>query len=46
MLASTEFYDSAKKVYTIDGKSIDSAAMVNLLASWVEKYPICSIEDG
>ena len=25
---------------------IDSAAMVDLLASWVEKYPICSIEDG
>ena len=45
-VASTEFYDSKKKVYTIDGKEIDSAAMVELLAGWVEKYPICSIEDG
>lgn len=44
--ASSEFYDSKKKVYTIDGKEIDSAGMVDLLASWVDKYPICSIEDG
>ncbi len=44
--AATEFYDSKKKVYTIDGKQIDSGGMVDLLASWVEKYPICSIEDG
>jgi enolase len=45
-VASTEFFDSKKKVYTIDGKELDSGAMVDLLASWVEKYPICSIEDG
>ena len=44
--ASSEFYDSGKKVYKIDGKEIDSAGMVDLLSSWVEKYPICSIEDG
>jgi enolase len=45
-VASTEFFDSKKKVYTIDGKELDSGAMVDLLTSWVEKYPICSIEDG
>ena len=44
--ASTEFYDSKTKMYTIDGKSIDSAAMVDLWAEWCAKYPICSIEDG
>jgi enolase len=44
--AATEFYDSAKGVYTIDGKQIDSAGMVDLLAGWVAKHPICSIEDG
>ena len=27
-------------------RRLDSAGMVELLASWVEKYPICSIEDG
>ncbi len=45
-VASTEFYDSKTKMYTIDGKAIDSAAMVELLTSWVNKHPICSIEDG
>ena len=44
--ASTEFYDDKKKVYTIDGKELDSAGMVDLLASWADKHPICSIEDG
>ncbi len=45
-VAATEFYDEKKKLYTIDGRQIDSAGMVELLASWVDKYPICSIEDG
>jgi enolase len=44
--AASEFYDSDKKVYTIDGKQLDSAAMVDFFADWVERYPICSIEDG
>jgi enolase len=45
-VAATEMYDTKTKKYTIDGHEIDSSAMVDLLASWVEKYPICSIEDG
>ncbi len=44
--AATEFYDADKGVYSLDGKQVDSAGMVELLASWVDKYPICSIEDG
>jgi enolase len=44
--ASTEFYDADQGLYTIDGKAIDSAAMVEFLADWVAKYPICSVEDG
>ena len=28
-----------RATYTIDGKEIDSAGMVDLLTSWVEKYP-------
>jgi enolase len=44
--AASEFYDSAKKVYKIDGEELDSAGMVELLSGWVAKYPICSIEDG
>lgn len=45
-VASSELYDGKTKRYTIDGKEIDSAGMVDLLASWVAKYPIVSIEDG
>lgn len=45
-VAATEFYDAKKGVYSIDGKSLDSAGMVDFLADWVERYPICSIEDG
>jgi enolase len=45
-VAATELYDTEKKVYAIDGKEIDSAGMVDFLADWVERYPICSVEDG
>ena len=45
-VAATELYDADKKTYTIDGKSIDAAAMTALLADWVDHYPIVSIEDG
>jgi len=45
-VAATEFYDDKKKLYTIDGKQIDAGGMVDLLAGWADKYPICSIEDG
>ncbi len=44
--AATEFYDSKKKVYKIDGRELNSAEMVEYWANWVENYPICSIEDG
>ena len=45
-VAATELYDEKKKTYTIDGKSIDAAGITALLKSWVDKYPIVSIEDG
>jgi enolase len=45
-VAATELYDAKKGVYKVDGKEIDSAAMVDFLANWAENYPICSIEDG
>ena len=44
--AATEFYDAEKKVYSVDGKKLSSKDMVEYLAAWVGKYPICSIEDG
>jgi enolase len=45
-VAATEFYDEKSKVYTIDGKRLSGSEMVDFLAAWVAKYPICSIEDG
>jgi len=45
-VAATEFYDAEKKIYTMDGKQLDAAAMVGLLEEWAGAYPICSIEDG
>src|SRR5690606_9563729 len=45
-VAATEFYDAKQQRYTIDGKQLSGAEMVDFLAAWVDKYPICSIEDG
>jgi enolase len=45
-VAATEFYDKKTEMYTIDGRQLDSGGMIDLLTGWVEKYPICSIEDG
>lgn len=45
-VASTEFYKDGKYHLSGEGKSFTSAEFVDLLASWVEKYPIISIEDG
>jgi enolase len=44
--AATEFYDSDKGVYHLEGQDVDPQGIVDLLAGWVDKYPICSIEDG
>jgi enolase len=38
-VAATEFYDEKSKKYTIDGKQIDSRAMVDYLVNWVNNYP-------
>ncbi|HKL14335.1 MAG TPA: phosphopyruvate hydratase [Balneolaceae bacterium] len=47
--ASSEFYDTEKKVYEFkwsDGSVRDADEMVEYWSSWVEKYPIISIEDA
>ena len=47
--ASSELYDEKTKTYTLKwtkGEKKTSKEMVELWASWVEKYPIISIEDG
>jgi len=46
--ASTEFYDSKKKRYTLEstGDVLTSNEMVDMWADWAKRYPIVSIEDG
>ncbi len=46
-VASTEFYDSEKKVYTLktENREMTPSEWTNTLNSWIEKYPFKSIED-
>jgi len=44
--ACSEVYDSKTGTYQVEGKTYDAAGLVDLFAGWVDKYPICSIEDG
>ena len=45
-VAATEFFDPQTETYSIDGEKLDSAGMIDLLDSWCQQFPICSIEDG
>jgi enolase len=45
-VASTEFFKDGKYHLEGEGKSYTPAEFTDLLASWVDKYPIISIEDG
>ena len=45
-LASSEFYEDGKYVLASENKTLSSAEFVDYLATWVDKYPIVSIEDG
>jgi len=44
--ASSEFYENGTYNLSSEGISLSSEEFTNYLASWVEKYPIISIEDG
>lgn len=44
--ASSEFFRDGKYHLEVDNMSLTSAQFVDYLATWVEKYPIISIEDG
>ncbi len=44
--AASEFYKDGKYELTSEGKSLTAAEFVDVLAAWVDKYPILSIEDG
>ncbi|MCB2180003.1 phosphopyruvate hydratase [bacterium] len=46
--AASEFYEEDTKLYHLrtEGKKLNSEEMVAFWKSWVEQYPIVSIEDG
>ncbi|NOQ76786.1 MAG: phosphopyruvate hydratase [Methylococcaceae bacterium] len=44
--ASSEFFHDGKYVLASEGRSLSSEQLVALFESWVNKYPIISIEDG
>ncbi|MCK5919100.1 MAG: phosphopyruvate hydratase [Cocleimonas sp.] len=44
--AASEYYKEGKYVLASEGKSFDAEGMVDYLASWVDQYPILTIEDG
>ncbi|MGX9965026.1 phosphopyruvate hydratase [Roseomonas sp. F4] len=44
--ASTEFYKDGRYVMEGEGKTFDSAGMVDYLEALTKKFPIVSIEDG
>ena len=44
--AASEFYKDGKYHVEAEGLTLASAEWTDILASWVDKYPIISIEDG
>jgi enolase len=44
--ASSEFYHDGMYVLASENRSLTSTEFVDLLESWVDKYPIITIEDG
>ncbi len=43
-VASTHFYEGGR--YQFQAHALEAGAFAELLCAWVDKYPICSIEDG
>lgn len=47
-VAASEFYDKETKMYNLagEGKTLTAEQIIDVYATWIEKYPIVSIEDG
>ena len=44
--AASEFYKDGKYVLQGEGLTLEPAAWIDMMATWVDKYPIVSVEDG
>jgi len=45
-VAASEFFDKKAGTYTWQGKPKTAAELVDVYASWADKFPLVSIEDG
>ena len=45
-VASSEFYEGGRYCLVSENKKLTSIEFADLLSTWVEKYPIITIEDG
>ena len=45
-VAATEIYEDGKYLLASEDKTLDADGMIELYSSWIEQYPIFSIEDG
>ena len=45
-VAASEFYKDGLYDLAGEGRKLDSAGLIDMLAAWVDKYPILSIEDA
>lgn len=44
--AASSFYKGGRYELKLDEKTLDPSGLVDLYEGWVDRYPICSIEDG
>ncbi len=45
-IAASSFYDKSAKGYFVGGRMQDRSEWIKVLKSWIETYPIVSVEDG
>lgn len=45
-VAATHFYQGGRYQFTVEGRAMSAAELVERLAEWTRRYPIVSIEDG
>ena len=45
-VAASEFYEQGRYRFGSEGTEKNSQEMIALYRSWIDRYPVCSIEDG
>lgn len=44
-VAASQFGGAGRYTLALDGRTLDTAALIEMLGGWIERYPILSIED-